>query len=192
MPSSYRLGKEEIVRAILMSLGVAGLVVAAAAAPNATLLLKPLIRKMNRRPIADDSLERSLRRMAKKRLVEFSVRNGKTYLHITESGRKKLKEIEFESMKIDISGSWNGVWTVILFDIPESRKTARDALRRKLKDLGCYQYHKSVFVHPVSCGDEIDFVAEFFQVGRHVIHFETRSLGNQEHRARRFFGIRGA
>jgi len=191
MVLSHRLGKEEIVRAILAVLGVAGIVVAVATVPNAALLLKPFIRKRHKRAIADDSLERSLRRMAKKRIVEFSVRNGKTYLQITENGRKKLKQIEFESMKIEMSRSWNGVWTVILFDIPEYQKTARDALRRKLKDLGCYQYHKSVFVHPVSCDDEIDFVAEFFEVGRHVIHFETRSLGNQEHRARRFFRLYG-
>ena len=186
-----RMGKEEIVRAILVALGVLGIVVAVAAVPNAALLLKPLIRKIHKRAIVDDSLERSLRRMAKKRIVEFSVRNGKTYLQITDNGKKKLKEIQFESIKIEMSKSWNGVWTVILFDIPEYQKTARDALRRKLKDLGCYQYHKSVFVHPASCGDEIDFVAEFFEIGRHVIHFETRSLGNQEHRARRFFGLRG-
>ena len=186
-----RMGKEEIVRAILVALGVLGIVVAVAAVPNAALLLKPLIRKIHKRAIVDDSLERSLRRMAKKRIVEFSVRNGKTYLQITDNGKKKLKEIQFESIKIEMSKSWNGVWTVILFDIPEYQKTARDALRRKLKDLGCYQYHKSVFVHPASCGDEIDFVAEFFEIGRHVINFETRSLGNQEHRARRFFGLRG-
>ena len=185
------MGKEEIVRAILVALGVLGIVVAVAAVPNAALLLKPLIRKIHKRAIVDDSLERSLRRMAKKRIVEFSVRNGKTYLQITDTGNKKIKEMESESIKIEMSKSWNGVWTVILFDIPEYQKTARDALRRKLKDLGCYQYHKSVFVHPASCGDEIDFVAEFFEIGRHVIHFETRSLGNQEHRARRFFGLRG-
>ena len=191
MVSSQRMKKEEIVRAILAALGVLEIVVAVAAVPNAALLLKPLIRKIHKRAIVDDSLERSLRRMAKKRIVEFSVRNGKTYLQITDNGKKKLKEIQFESIKIEMSKSWNGVWTVILFDIPEYQKTARDALRRKLKDLGCYQYHKSVFVHPASCGDEIDFVAEFFEIGRHVIHFETRSLGNQEHRARRFFGLRG-
>lgn len=191
MTSSHRLAKEEIVRAILAALGVVGIAVAVAAVPNAAILLRPLIRKMHTRPIADASLSRSLRRMAKKRLVEFSMRNGKTYLQITESGKKKLKEIRFDSMKIEMAKSWNGVWTVILFDIPEYQKTARDALRRKLKELGCYQYHKSVFVHPASCGDEIDFVAEFFDIGRHVIHFETRSLGSQEHRARRFFGLRG-
>ncbi len=79
MASSHRLEKEEIVRAILAALGVLGIVVAVAAVPNAALLLKPLIRKIHTRTIGDDSLERSLRRMAKKRIVEFSVRNGKTF-----------------------------------------------------------------------------------------------------------------
>ena len=101
-----------------------------------------------------------------------------------------MRQFEFEEMKLDIPSARGGIWTVVLFDIPEYQKTARDALRRKLKELGCFQYHRSVFVYPASCEDEIDFISEFFQISRFVIRFETKSLGNQEYRARRFFGLK--
>ena len=77
----------------------------------------------------------------------------------------------------------------MLFDIPETKKTARDALRHKLRQLGCFQFHKSVFVHPAPCEDEIDFLAELFNIQEYVTVFRTPSLGKQEYRAYRFFGL---
>ncbi len=182
--------KDEIFRAILASVGVVGIVLAAATVPNAALFLKPLVSKKSSKSIRQRSLEESLRRLMRQRITEFVVQNGKTFLRVTEKGRKRMKRFEFAEMRLDIPRAWRGIWTVILFDIPEYQKTARDALRRKLKELGCFQYHRSVFVHPSSCEDDIDFVVEFFQVSRFVIRFETNSLGNQEYRARRFFGLK--
>ncbi|HCX28109.1 MAG TPA: hypothetical protein DHI91_03145, partial [Candidatus Portnoybacteria bacterium] len=57
---------------------------------------------------------------------------------------------------------------MVLFDIPERQKPARDALRSKLKRLGFFEFQKSIFVHPFSCKDEIEFLIEFFQIKSYV------------------------
>lgn len=184
--------KGTIAKAVLLTLAVAGAVILAAAAPNAIALLKPLIKRMQKTATVDERLlQRAIARLKKRRLVRFVHKGDKTILEITEEGKRRVREFEFEAIKFDAPTrqTWNGRWTIILFDIPEYQKRARDALRRKLKALGCYQYHRSVFVHPSSCGDEIDFLAEFFEISRHVIHFETSTLGTQEHRARKFFHL---
>lgn len=173
-------------RAVLTVLGTGAVILLAATVPNALMALKPFIQK-RRGKVNERSLERVIQRLKGRRMVEFVTHNRKTVLQITESGRKRLREFEFEQMKLALPKPWDGKWTIILFDIPEYKKTARDALRRKLQQLGCCQYHRSVFVHPSDCADEVDFIAELFNVERHVIHFRTPSLGNQEYRVRKFF-----
>ena len=175
-------------KAILATLAGGAIIFAAIAAPNAVQALTPLINKGHRR-VNRRSLERAVKRLKNKRLIEFAVKNGKTVLQITEQGKKRLREFDFETMTLNVSTKWNGKWTVILFDIPEDKKNARDAFRRKISQIGCFPYHKSVFVHPSNCSDEIDFITELFHISRNVIHFQTESLGNQEYRPRKFFNL---
>lgn len=179
-----------LTRAVLITLGLAGLALVAVTAPNAIRVLLPLVSKQFGRDPNERSLERALEKLKKRRMVRFVLRGGKTSLEITKKGRKRLREFEFESMALPLPKRWDGQWTAVLFDIPHDHKRARDALREKLKRLGCFQYQKSVFVHPADCGDEVDFVSEFFDVGRFVTHFRAPSLGKQESRAARFFGFR--
>ena len=63
---------------------------------------------------------------------------------------------------------WDKKWRMVIFDIPETQKKARYALRAKLKELGFYPLQKSVWVHPFECRDEIDFIIEFFNVSSYV------------------------
>ena len=179
----------ELMKAVLGVIALSAVSLAIATVPNAALLVKPFLEKKRWHRVKNQSLNRAIERLKGDRLVKFIVKEGKIFLQITEKGKKRLRDFEFDSMALQVSRKWNGVWTVILFDIPEYKKTARDALRRKLKELGCFQYHRSVFVHPSSCRDEIDFVANMFDVSPWVIHFETASLGNQEYRARKFFDL---
>ncbi|MBI4034031.1 MAG: hypothetical protein HY378_00590 [Candidatus Brennerbacteria bacterium] len=64
---------------------------------------------------------------------------------------------------------WDGKWRLVTFDIPDSKKTAREALRRKLKELDFYPLQKSVFITPYRCEDEIDFICSVFDVNRNNV-----------------------
>ena len=56
----------------------------------------------------------------------------------------------------------DGEWRIVIFDIPEKFKKAREALRMKLKELGFLELQKSVFIFPYECEDEINFIVEVF------------------------------
>lgn len=172
---------------ILRALALGALVITVAACPAAASALRPLLKNFAR--FKRRSLEQALRKLRDRRLIEFIGKDGKLMLAITEGGRQRLRELDFDKIVIPIPERWNGIWSVILFDIPEKQRTARDALRRKMEYLGCFRLHKSVFVHPAPCEDEIDFVSELFQVTRYVTIFRTNSLGRHEYLAARHFNL---
>jgi len=85
----------------------------------------------------------------------------------------------------------NGQYVIVrgegYIDIPEIKRRSRDALRRKLKELGCYELQKSVFLWPYDCKKEIEFVIHFFNLKSFVIYAEA-SLDN-DYKIKRAFHI---
>ena len=58
----------------------------------------------------------------------------------------------------------------------------------KIKDLGFFPVAKSVFVYPFECRNEIDFVSEFFNVGRSVHYIVAKEL-DSENFLKQHFGL---
>ena len=77
---------------------------------------------------------------------------------------------------------------MVLFDIPEKHKKAREALREILKKLGFYEYQKSVLVYPYECRNEIDFVIEYFEIRLWVRLVTVVALDNELH-LRKIFNL---
>jgi len=88
-------------------------------------------------------------------------------------------------MKIERK-KWDGKWRIVVFDIPEKKKGVRNALRRKLKELGFYELQKSVFVFPYECGNEIEFIVEFFELRPYVRTGVLEKIDNTTHLKRIF------
>ena len=105
---------------------------------------------------------------------------------LTERGKKRALTFNFSRMKVKAPPVWNGLWHIVIFDIPEKYKWARLALRDKLLDLGFFQYQKSVYIHPFPCEDEVDFVAQFFEVGRYVRYGILKHITNESELLLRF------
>ena len=79
-------------------------------------------------------------------------------------------------------------WRVIIFDIPEEKRGARDLFRGKLNELECYQLQKSVYVTPYDCEKEIAEIASILGITGYVVVLITKSLGYKEGIVRQFFG----
>ncbi len=132
------------------------------------------------------SVERKyLRRIVKEfyehRLVSMQENDdGTATAVLTEKGRKRAITLNMSSMKIAAPRLWNGLWHVVIFDIPEKYRAARIALRDKLLALGFFQCQKSVYVHPYPCRDEVEFIASFFAVGKYVRYGILSHLTNEE------------
>lgn len=171
MKNDYNKG--ELAKEILKIIALSGLVVLLVAAPGLS-YATPLFKSNGRR----DNLRvrRALQKLHEKKLVNIYTRNGKEVVEITKDGKKKVLEYDLDDMKLKVSKKWDGWWRIVMFDIPQSKKRARDAVSRKIKEFGMYPIQKSVFVSPYVCKNEIDFIGEFFDVRKHIIYVKAKEI----------------
>ena len=125
-------------------------------------------------------LYRIIREFHRDRLVSYDEQSdGTINLVLTEEGKKRVLSFQIDQMEIKRPTEWNGKWSLVTYDIPEKNKPAREALRNKLKELGFYEWQKSVFVYPFPCRDEIDFIVEFFEIRSFVRYAELINPTNE-------------
>ena len=125
----------------------------------------------------------AMSRLRKKGLLARADRTGKLpHLHLTEAGKNHLPAYHRPDKLWNTR--WDGIWYVIIFDVPEKERQYRDTLRRFLKQLhmGCLQ--KSVWVTPHDIRPEYDDLEQAANVqaisylleSRTVLHRETSDI----------------
>jgi len=169
--------KGELAKQILLALGAGFMVTTAILLPGSAEMFRPLIKKFktNKR-----NFIKSLKSMKRDRIIDFRENGGFSKITITEKGNTKLLRYDLDDMEIKKPKKWDGMWRVVTFDIPEKKKAARNALRSKLKELGFSQLHKSVFVYPYPCLDEVQFIEEIFNISPYVNFIEAKTIDNDE------------
>jgi len=106
--------------------------------------------------------------------------DGTIAIVLTERGEKYALRYKLDEITIPTPSHWDGRWRIVMFDIPEKYRFARDSLRNKLNEIGFREVQKSVFIHPYPCHDEIDFIVEVFEIRKYVRFGEMVSLTLEE------------
>ena len=175
-----------LIDGILRLTVISGALTAGLLIPNLLIGLdKPLeifAKKLDKR-----ARERELRRvvtyMKSRGLIKEDYRHG---LVITERGRDRLSESDLRNITIKLQKTWDKNWRVVLYDIPEDIKSGRDALIKKLRNLGFYQLQRSVWLHPFPCRSAINQVAVAHKVDKYVSYIKTGHIDRQEDLVKRF------
>jgi len=136
-----------------------------------------------------EKIKRAIQKLQERRLIEVIEKDGEIYLKVTAKGRATYRKFDIANVILPKKEEWDEQWRLVIFDIPEKYKSARNSLRQKFLQLGFYPLQKSAFIYPFGCQDEVDFVAKFFGVSRFVEYVECSSLGLSESRARVFFKL---
>jgi len=122
-------------------------------------------------------LYRILREFYTDRLVDYREnKDGIITLILNEKGKERALQMNFDRLEIKRPKTWDGEWQLVAFDVPEKRRKIRDAFRNKLKELGFYELHHSLFVFPYPCRDEIDFIVEVLDARPYVIYGQINNL----------------
>ena len=133
------------------------------------------------REIERKKLLRAIREFYNDRLIDYKEdKDGSVKIVLTKEGQKKALKFKLDEMKIKKPVKWDGEWRIVIFDIPEKFKKAREALRMKLKELGFLELQKSVLVLPYECEDEINFIVEIFLIRPFVRFIRAKSFTNEE------------
>jgi|SRR3989344_4864949 len=108
------------------------------------------------RNIKKTALSLTLKRLRERGLIDF-IDDNKLAIKLTDKG---LEKAIFSKIMLDGS-KWDGKWRVVMFDIPEKRRLARDLLRIRLKSWGFSQRQKSVWVSKKDCAKALrDYIKQ--------------------------------
>ncbi len=125
-------------------------------------------------------LWRFVREFKNERLVDFREKDdGEIIVTLSDKGRMIILSFNFDKLTIPKPVRWDKKWRLVIFDIPERKRQARNALREKLLELGFKKLQRSVFVHPYNCEREIDFIVEFFEIRPYVRLVTAEKITNE-------------
>jgi len=181
-------GPGEIQQKVLLLLG-AGLALGLSHSPRVSFKILEGVSK-EWKDIEKRALKRAINSLYKSKMVDMKY-NKKTdtiSVILSEEGKNRILTYDLDKMEIKIPKVWDGNWRVVLFDIPEVFKKRRESLRFRLKNLGFFEYQKSVFVHPYDCKNEIDYIIEFSGIRKYVRFIVAESLDNELH-LKKHFGL---
>ena len=134
----------------------------------------------NWKEIDKGTAERAIASLYESRLIEErNNTDGTTTLILSENGKKRALTYRSRGMKIKPPKTWDKKWRVVIFDVPEDERDARNSLRKHLADLGFYKLQQSVAVHPFECRDEIDFLVELHDIRKYVRFMRVEHIDNE-------------
>ncbi|MBI2623572.1 MAG: CRISPR-associated endonuclease Cas2 [Candidatus Liptonbacteria bacterium] len=148
-----------------------------------------LLKEMDKewKKIEREALSRSIRSLYRSQLIQFQERGGgRVEMELTKEGKKKTLDFDIDNLSVKKQPRWDGKWRIVSFDIPKDEKKAREAFRAHLRRMGFSMLHKSVFVIPYPCGDEIDFLIECFELRQYVRQILAQDIDNALHLKQHF------
>lgn len=132
-------------------------------------------------------LARITKEFYRDKLVDYKEKkDGTVEVILTKDGKQRAIRYKIDEMEIKKPKKWDKKWRVVIFDIPEKKKIARETLRNRLKELGFLELQKSVFIYPYECENEIEFIVEVFNIRSYVRFLRVESFSNEEQYKLRF------
>lgn len=113
-------------------------------------------------------------RSLKANLIDKVEKKGEIYMRITSEGKKVIQR-DFPMLLLQ-NKHWDGRWRIIMFDVEEVNKKARNRLRRKLKELGFGMLQKSVFISPHDLLRDFSEFAQASGIKDYLYLLETHKL----------------
>lgn len=178
--SRRRAKKTQIQKIILRSVAAVGVLSISLLAPNALQMLKMFGYKPHRR-------QKEVIKASRARLLEqgFLQRDERGFLQLTPKGEAKLRILEKYNYRLPHPKRWDKKWRVLIFDIPEKRKSLREKIRNTLRAIGFSQLQKSVWVYPYDCEDLIALLKTDFKVGKDLLYLVVDEIENDK----KLFGL---
>lgn len=133
-------------------------------------------------------LRQILKRLHRQKMVKVIKKNGEAIVVLTKKGKTKLLKYKLEEMIIKKQKHWDGKWRLIIYDIAAKKKYTQELFRKMLKKFKFLQLQKSVYLYPFDCKNEIEFLRQYYKIGKDVIILTISGLENEEV-YKKYFGL---
>ncbi len=117
----------------------------------------------------------TFKRLKQKGLIDFKNKNREIVASLTTKGKNYIESISLQQVGTTPK-KWDSKWRVVIFDIPQKRRAARDLLRNRLREFGFQQIQASVWVYPYECEEIIALIKTSFELGDEVLYMIVESL----------------
>lgn len=94
------------------------------------------------------AITRSIKNLIESGCAEILNSSNQKFIRLTKEGKTKLNTLRLESEDALVPSSWDGLWRIILLDLPEDRKAERESLRYLLKKAGFVCLKNSAWISP--------------------------------------------
>lgn len=170
--SRKRTRRANIQKLVLASVAAAGGIGVALVAPGVLgamgkLGLIPSARQL-------EIIKRSRSRLVVRGLLVYQG----SLLRLTPKGEQVLRRLELHDFKLRKPKRWDRKWRILVFDIPERRKSLRPKIRYILLAIGFTRLQDSVWVYPYDCEDLITLLKADFKIGKDLLYLIVDSIEN--------------
>jgi len=94
------------------------------------------------------AIVRALKNLVESGCAEIHKSERQNYAKITAYGKTKLNSLTLGGEDALVPQTWDGLWRIILLDLPEERKSERESLRYLLKKAGFVCLKNSAWISP--------------------------------------------
>jgi hypothetical protein len=164
--SARRAKRQKIQDIVLAGLFLAGVAGVMATAPNALQLLRYVERYLGPQKRLDERIAQALCRLRAKGFITSGTKLSRRGTVRAESARAYLEA------RPTVPRRWDRKWRIVLFDVWEQRRAARNRLRSILEHAGFVKMQESVWVYPYPCEELFAFMRSHLRLGpgiRYVI-----------------------
>jgi DNA-binding transcriptional regulator PaaX len=174
--------RKDITSIVLKTIGVAGIVGVGLIAPNA-------IGAMAKLGIIPMRRQKEIINRARDRLVRQGLlkREG-MFLELTSKGKKTLKMFEAREFHFNRPKKWDRRWRILIFDIPEYRRSLRDRIRETVRMIGFVHLQHSVWAYPYDCEDLVALLKADLKVGKDMLYMIVEELEG-DYKLKKHFNI---
>lgn len=111
------------------------------------------------------------------------------FVSVTKKAKKRIEKINIEHLIVSKPKMWDKKWRLVMFEIPSSHKSNRDAFAQKLRQMGFAKLQDSVYAYPFPCQHEISQICEFYGLSNYVVYADKVKLDNDSKLQKSFSAI---
>ncbi|MFT7557564.1 MAG: DNA-binding transcriptional regulator PaaX [Planctomycetota bacterium] len=132
-------------------------------------------------------INRTIKRLEERGMIHYVITETRIMVNLTPEGVERLQQLRGYDEYLDITTKWDGQWRMVILNFSEEERSARDTIRKILKDVGFTSLKGSIWVTQYKCNrliqvlrDEFDVDHELIFVTASDIEPDIRSLASQQ------------
>jgi phenylacetic acid degradation operon negative regulatory protein len=127
----------------------------------------------------EQSVRAAISRMNKQGWIAAEKRGNKSYYSLTEMGKERIEEAAERIYKIK-PHSWDGKWRILMYTIPETKRSIRDELRQELIWSGFGSLSNSTWISPNKLEKQVYTLIDKYKIHEFVNFFVSDYKGPGE------------